>query len=259
MTDALSFNLVTAIVFVAGCFGGFVRGFTGFGFALAAVPLLCLVLPPIVAVPAVLPLELMMAVATIPRQVGHIDYPGLRWLTLGTCFGTPVGLAVLASMPVAPMRLAIGLVVVVAVLILWRRPVVAGLLRPLPLGLAGFASGLLNGGAAMSGPPVIIALLGSPLKTEAARATLMAFIAVSATLAAAIVAVKGVYELAALATTITMLPAGALAGFLGIRFFHHLPPARYRPISLSILMGIALIAVATSLLALVDHAPATLQ
>lgn len=220
------------------------RGYSGFGFALAAMPILTLVLPPAAAVPAILLLEFAIGVATIPELRGDIARPVLRYLVFGTLVGTPVGLFVLAFAPAEAMRLAVGVVVVIAVLVLWRRPVpVARVTGPGPLASAGFISGLLNGGTAMSGPPVIVALLDSGLPIQATRATIMAFVAVSAGFGIALAVASGLYTMNMLLTTLIMVPCAALGAFAGSAVFAGTADAHYRPASLAILFTIACVAI----------------
>ena len=244
MPTSLPSPALTALTAVAGLMGGFVRGYSGFGFALAAMPVLTLLLPPVVAVPAIMLLEFAIGVATIPERRRDIAGPVLGYLVLGTLLGTPLGLTALALAPVEIMRLAVGAVVVVAVLVLWQRPVpVAGLTGPAPLAVAGFVSGLLNGGTAMSGPPVIIALLGSALPVQATRATLMAFIAASAALGISLAVASGLYTPETFVTTLIMVPCAAIGAWVGSAVFAATADAHYRPASLSILFSVACVAV----------------
>jgi uncharacterized membrane protein YfcA len=95
----------------------------------------------------------------------------------------------------------------------------------------------------MSGPPVIIALLGSGLPIQATRATLMAFIAVSAALGISIAIASGLYTSEALVTTLIMVPCAAIGALVGSAMFARTPDARYRPASLAILFIVACVAV----------------
>jgi uncharacterized protein len=233
-----------ALAVLAGLMGGFVRGYSGFGFALAAMPILTLVLPPAAAVPAILLLELAIGAATIPELRGDIARPVLSYLVLGTLFGTPLGLTVLAFAPAEAMRLVVGTVVVIAVLVLWQRPaLVARATGAAPLASAGFVSGLLNGGTAMSGPPVIVALLGSGLPVQATRATMMAFVAVSAALGIALAVAGGLYSSNMLLTTLIMMPCAIAGTVAGNAVFASTADAHYRPASLAILFTIACVAI----------------
>jgi uncharacterized membrane protein YfcA len=250
-----SLTLLMAIVF-AGLAGGLVRGYSGFGFALAAVPLLTLVLPPTTAIPAVLPIEVGIGLATIPAVQGHIARPVLFGLIAGTLIGTPLGLIFLASVSPDQMRLVVGAAVLAAVAILWRRPTAsAGPLGFAPLAGAGLVSGLLNGGTALSGPPAIVALFGAGLATSSARSTIMAFVAFSAALGIAIAASSGLYSSGALGTTLVMAPAATVGALMGNVLFSKTSEAHYRPASLVILFAVACVAVVGAGWALFRLAP----
>ncbi|KQO91157.1 hypothetical protein ASF32_22775 [Methylobacterium sp. Leaf91] len=222
-------------------FGGFVRSYSGFGFALAAVPVLCLVMPPVGAIPAVLPVELAIGLLTLPGERSRVAWTALTWLVLGTLVGTPIGVALLSRIPAEQMRIAISLVVILAVVILWRRPrLPLDMLGRPALAVAGLTSGLFNGGTAMGAPPAIIAILGSPLDPRDARATLVAFVAFSAALGTALGIATGLLNEASLGTTLAMAPGAALGGFLGIRIFARTAPESYRGHSLAILLIVSI-------------------
>ena len=231
----------------AGLFGGFVRGYSGFGFALAAVPVLGLALPPYIAIPAVMPIELAIGLATMPSERRNVALRPLGWLVLGTLVGTPIGITFLSRIPAEQMRIFISLVVVLAVVILWRRPVlpINMLGRPALIG-AGLISGLLNGGAAMSGPPAIIALLGGRLETRVARATLIAFVAFSAALGVVFGIASGLVGIASLQATLLLGPGAALGGLLGLSVFSCTANSSYHRASLAILLLVSLSAIGSA-------------
>lgn len=240
----------------AGLAGGLVRGYSGFGFALAAVPLLTLFVPPAIAIPAVLPIEVGIGLATIPGVQGEIARPALFGLIGGTVIGTPIGLLILVSASPDQMRLVVGAAILTAVAILWRRPSAAGSSMSFaPLAGAGLISGLLNGGTALSGPPAIVALLGTNLSTSSTRSTIMAFVAFSAALGITIAVSSGLYSSNALGTTLVMAPAAAMGTLMGNILFSRTSKAHYRPASLVILSTVACVAIVGAGWALFRLAP----
>ena len=70
---------------------GFMRGFTGFGFAMAAVPLLALVIAPVRAVPFVILLQLLAGLWDWREARRHAHWRSLPWLMAGALVGTPLG------------------------------------------------------------------------------------------------------------------------------------------------------------------------
>ncbi len=141
--------LSIASIFVAAV----LRGFTGFGFALAAVPLLGLFMAPTEAVPVAIGLQLAGSLLDFRTASRSCDWPSLRWLMIGALIGSPLGTLILTEIPAAISRLIISSVTLLAVFALGRGfalPVIPP--RPVT-SIAGFFSGLFNGLAAMPGPP----------------------------------------------------------------------------------------------------------
>ena len=77
--------LLAVTVFLAGL----LRGFTGFGFALAAIPILTLFLPPGAIVPAVSVVALLAGVELLPKAWPAANFRAIRRLLLGALAGTP--------------------------------------------------------------------------------------------------------------------------------------------------------------------------
>jgi uncharacterized membrane protein YfcA len=82
------------MVFVAGL----IRGFTGFGFSIAAVPLLSLIMPPAQAVPIVLLLQLLVSMNGLKAAARICDWRSIRALSLGALVATPLGAWALATL-----------------------------------------------------------------------------------------------------------------------------------------------------------------
>lgn len=242
------------IIVIAGFFGGFVRGYSGFGFALAAMPILTIMLSPVTAVPAVFPLECAIGLLTLPVERNHVDLSVLKWLALGAIVATPLGMTVLAHVPVEIMRLVLGLAVAVATFRAWRGEDDAVAKSRSNLAFIGFLSGCLNGATAMSGPPVIVSLLGSNMPVLEARATLIAFIAMSAGFGTILSASHGAYSGEVWFVSLAMAPAAAAGCTLGVFIFSHVPRRAYRSVSLSLLAAAMSIAIVTASLAVLKKA-----
>src|ERR1700680_1749426 len=67
------------------------RGFTGYGFGLAAVPLLSLVLPPAKVVPFVVMLQVIAGVGGLRHAWWLCDWRTVRGLSPGLVLGIPIG------------------------------------------------------------------------------------------------------------------------------------------------------------------------
>lgn len=190
--NALNIELGALIVSMAAVFlAGIIRGYSGFGFAMVAVTSMSLVLAPSVVVPTVLILEVLASIRLLPQVWKDIDWRSLRWLLIGSVVGIPFGVSLLATIPPAPMRMSISLMVLIAAILLmygfaWKR--MPGIILILVTGLA---SGMLNGAAAIGGPPVILFYLSSPAGVTVSRASIVAYFLGIDTLCLVMAAIHG--------------------------------------------------------------------
>lgn len=102
-------------------------GFTGFGFPLIVVTSTSLVIAPVEIVPIALLLDILAGVRMLPSVRHDVDRRGVSFLVLGALPAIPVGAWLLSSLDAETMRLAIGVMVLIAVLIIaaasrWRGP-----------------------------------------------------------------------------------------------------------------------------------------
>src|SRR5271156_4351721 len=74
------------------------RGFTGFGFAIAAVPLLSLALPPARVVPLAVVLQVLASLIDLRAASRITDWWSMLWLSPGMVVGTPLGLLLLTRL-----------------------------------------------------------------------------------------------------------------------------------------------------------------
>ena len=210
-----------ALVAVPGAFlAALLRGFTGFGFVMAAVPLLSLALPPREVVPLALLMQIEVGLMDMPHSLRHCDWPSLRWLVPGMVAGTPIGLLVLTHLSATSARLAIGLLIAASVVLLARgvrlpeRPS-----RWLTLGV-GTIAGTMSGMAGVSGPPIVAYLLARPIDTVTVRASAIVFFVITAAVALVPLAGHGLITQAELIASFAAMPAlfvGARAGAWGFR------------------------------------------
>lgn len=215
------------------------RGFTGFGFALAAVPLLGLFMPPSRAVPLAIGLQLCGGLIDFRSARRLCHWPSVRWLIAGAVLGSPLGTLALASASATVARLAIGLICAAGTVLL----ALGTRCRVLPGGPAtvavGLASGLFNGLAAMPGPPVVAYYLAAPLAPERVRASLLVFfLAASATgaLSLWIARLLGPGLLVPVALGVPLMFAGSWAGQ---RLFRRAAGRGHRAMSIAILASVA--------------------
>jgi uncharacterized protein len=227
---------------------GVLRGFTGFGFAVVAVPLASLAAPPPLIVATTLIIQAAIGLRDCWFERKRSDWAAVWRLVGGAVAGTPFGVLLLRLLPVAWVRLGLGLLVLAAAVVSWR-PVRRR--EHLPRGwgmLAGACSGVANGLAAMSGPPAIVYFLASEPDRVRMRSSLMTYFPLVAALALAPSWYAGLLGLPPVLLAAFGLPLMILGGWLGSFLFRHYGHTAYRPTAIlslavtaaaSILRGLA--------------------
>ncbi|GEM_PF-3829935 len=172
MNDIFASMSVAQITFVAAgvLFAALMRAFSGFGFALMAVPVFSLFLIPGDAV--VLSALLTLVVSGLTHKAWFGKYPAglMRPMVIGSIMGTGIGVYFLSHLSVEQFQLWIGLSVVTACLLLARFKPRETTGSPALAGATGIGSGLMNGAFAIPGPPVIVyvmATIHDPVKSRA--------------------------------------------------------------------------------------------
>jgi hypothetical protein len=241
MLNSLPIELVSLIVSAVAVFlAGIIRGYSGFGFAMVAVTSMSLVLPPARVVPAVLILEVLASIRLLPQVRNDIDWYSLRWLLFGSLIGIPLGVYLLATIPPAPMRMSISLMVLMASILLmrgfaWKR--MPGIILILTTGLA---CGMLNGAAAIGGPPVILFYLSSPAGVKVSRASIIAYFLGIDTLCLLMAAIQGLTDFKTIFLTAVCLIPLLLGIAVGSRMFIKIDQTSFRRHVLVLLMMLSM-------------------
>ncbi|MFC3170382.1 sulfite exporter TauE/SafE family protein [Paracoccus fontiphilus] len=234
--------LVTDLALIAGAVfaAAVLRGITGFGFALAAVPLISLVTPPVQGVAIAILLQCMIGIGDVVAVRHLIDRSTLAFMSAGAVIGTPAGLMTLRLLSADAMRIVIALVVLVGL---------AGLIAKvrLPSGPkqaagAGILAGLFSGLAAMPGPPAVAYVLGTATPAIQARATLMAFFFVTSLITLPGLLAQGIVGLPTILAAAASLPPLVIGTHLGGWVFRRLNDAGYQKAAIATLAATALVA-----------------
>lgn len=235
-------RILTLLYAVLCIFGAaVVRGYSGFGFSLLAVTSLSLLMPPAQIVPSVFIMEVAASLHLLPGVWRDIHWRALLWLVGGCLVGTPFGVYALAHVPPAPMTLALALVVLAAATLLARGRAATSLPGPAVTFATGTASGLLNGGFGIGGPPVILFFFSSSAGVAAGRASMIGFFLLTDVVALAWQGWSGLIDAATLWRALLLLPALTCGIWLGNRGFMKADPVDFRRWVLRLLMLLALL------------------
>lgn len=174
-------------------FAALVQAVGGFGFALMAVPLAAIAVDLELAVIAVSIGSLFNVTMLCVRTIRQVDREVAVRFNVAAFLGMPIGLAVLELTPQRPLKISLGVVIVIATFALMRGS--AGLRtreggRPTPRRwielAAGAISGVLSTATGTNGPPLVLALQMRKVSPEVFRATLAFTFAVSGAISMAL-------------------------------------------------------------------------
>ncbi|WP_210403180.1 sulfite exporter TauE/SafE family protein [Salinicola sp. MH3R3-1] len=220
------------------CFAGLVRGYCGFGFAMLLALGLTLFLPPIEAVPLALLLDLVTSAGLWRRAVRLADWRRLQRLLCGMVVATGVGVSLIATLPAAPMRIAVALLALAgaSALLLRREPRPdMGEIESGPTGreakgggwpsvMAGGVSGLCMTLASSGGPPLMLYLLHQRLPPVGLRATAILFFAASSSASLVGLGLAGELSRETLARAAWLLIPALIGNLLGQWVFERSKP-----------------------------------
>ena len=196
---------VALIIFVAAC----AQMVSGFGFALMAVPLMGLAID----VKSAVVISTICGTASSTFQAltesRHRDGRLVRNLVIASFIGMPLGVVLLERVDVEALRVAIGLVVLLAIAAVATRPNDGHPHANIGLEfVAGFVSGALATATSTNGPPLVLLLRFKGLTPDQFRATINTVFSV--------VAVTTVFVFALSGRITSDVVTGALVGVPGL-------------------------------------------
>ncbi|BBU57921.1 UPF0721 transmembrane protein [Mameliella alba] len=221
---------VFAVAIPAVIFAGISKGGFGSGVAFASASILAIVLDPGIALGLMLPLLMLIDVASLPAYWRKWDWAAARVLLIGSIPGTILGALFYAWTDPDAIRLLIGLVALLFVA--WQMAQATGLVR---LGETKFGSGVgLTMGVLLGftsfvshagGPAASVYLLGQKLgKTAFQSTTVLIFWAVNLS-KSGIYAGMGIFTWETLKLDLVLIPFALLGTWLGVKA-HHMVPER---------------------------------
>ncbi len=205
-----------------------VRGLTGFGFAILAVPLMGLVIPPTQAVLLAIVLQMLIGPFGVAKAVGHIDRRLVSGVAMGAALGTPIGLLILSGTAPDVARLMIAAIAVgcFGIFLVKRAPVPSR--APAHIAATGLAAGVLNGFAAMPGPPVILYFVRSGVTPMAARGSMILVFFAAATAGTLTAWLRGLLDGHLVLLSAAVFPLMLAGNHVGSKFFGVVPERTWR-------------------------------
>jgi len=228
--------------------GGYLKGFSGFGASMFWMTSLSLVLPPLQLVPMVLMFEVASSIYLLPGIWKKIDWRSIGLLLAGTWVATPVGIYLLTTLPAAPVRIALALVVLYsAIMILRGFSLVRVPGKTATVGV-GMTAGVLNGGMGIIGPPVVLFYFSSPVGITVGRASIIAYFLGTDSVATLLFASQSLIDPMIYWRTALFLPLLFIGSALGAAGFLKTDADKFRKISLYVLLILSVILMARAVL-----------
>ena len=244
----ITFDMPQILLIWAGVvFASVLRSFTGFGFALAVVPVFAVFLPPAEVVGLAASLSLVLGLVSVRIWWGVFSIREILPLILLAWMGTALGTFLLTGMSGGNFQFWAGIAVLLACLgIALSRPVTP-VDSPALTGCAGLLSGLMNGALAVPGPPMIVYALLTEFDPARSRALLMLFFTVSSLLALVSYAVADLFVPATLWYVALALPALFVGDRLGNALFVRYSGAFYRRVAVLVLFSMGIVVIVRAL------------
>jgi uncharacterized membrane protein YfcA len=215
------------------------RGATGFGAGVVAIPMLALALPLTVVIPVITTLGIAASLGQSVQEFRNVDWRALRGLALPSAIGLALGLWLFASLDHALLQRAFACFITAygAWSLLPRRPgwrLPTGALAAAAGGCGGFVATLFGG---MAGPFYVIYLRALDLDKRRFRASMSSVLLCLGLARVAGYGGLGFYSLRVIAALALLAPVMALAMLAGNRWYARLDQARFERIVAAILVG----------------------
>lgn len=234
-------------IVLGGLAGGFANGLTGFGLAMAAIPLWLLVLSPANAASLAAICAVAAHLQSLSLVIRAIDRRRLAPFIVGGLIGIPVGTWLLIGIDAASFRLWTGsLIAVYSIVMLSGRVKLKVPENALADGVVGFLGGILGALAGLSGA---LPAMWSGLRDwgkEARRAVLQPFN--MAILAVSVVAhaVAGLFTMDLFRAIAFALPATLIGAYAGKALYRRLGDRHFDRVVLAILLAAGVLVVGSN-------------
>ena len=224
---------------------GYVRGYSGFGFAALVMSFAALVTDPFPFVAVVILSDIAMTAGQAAGIRAHIDWGRVRSLFLGCLVGVPAGVWAIQAVGVDTGRAFLSLFVLAMCGMLWaglRIPPQGG---PAHLGV-GIVSGLANG-AAVGGLPVAVFFTAQGVAPAVFRATVIAYFTALDLWSLPVLWNAGQITRDSFVATVYGLPFMLVGLWAGGRRFHAASPQDFRRFAILLLAGLSVAGIWKSL------------
>jgi uncharacterized membrane protein YfcA len=209
----ISYSALDLLALLIVMSGIILQTWVGIGFGLLAAPILYLIDPAYVPVPALM-LGFSLSLLLVFNQRKLLSWRRVMPAIIARFPGCWCGAILLVTAPPYMLSILFGSVLLMAVIVsLYTYKIT---LNPITLSIAGFFSGLIGTATSVGGPPIALVYQGVDRIT--ARNELAAFFLIGTPISILFLALQGRVDIGSLSLSLKMLP-GVLIGFGIARLF----------------------------------------
>jgi len=237
MLDAVTITVALLVLLVAGL----IQGAGGFGFALTALPVLCLMIPLKDASAMLVLTGLSINGFIFWRLRSHFSWERMLPIALGGLAGVPLGVLLLAKADARALQIVLGIVLLMAV----GQNLAPGLRNrkwhPLWLGApCGVFSGALTGAFGTGGPPAVAYVAAQGFDRFRYSASVQLAVGMGGLLRLPCLAVGGLLSWQILAMSAAGGVAAAVGAWVGLHVLKRLPEKALRYVVTAMLLVLAI-------------------
>jgi uncharacterized membrane protein YfcA len=222
--------------FCAVFLAAFIRGISGFGFALILAPILLLVLNSKSIVVINLFLGIITNIIVFVYSIRSLNLRRILPIVVGSLLGIPLGTWIIVFINPSVLKILIG-----GVIIVFAVPMVIGFTRTFEKeraagGISGFISGILVSSTSLGGPPVVLFMHNQKwLKEDIYHAQAAYFLIINICALAALY-ISGLVDSRVIMFSASLTPPLLVGMGLGIVAFRKLNQRAFRYLSLAIVI-----------------------
>jgi hypothetical protein len=226
------------------------KGMTGFGFALLALPILTIFFPMQALVPAMTLFNLFTSLYILANIKLKIEYKYLLPMLLASFIGIPAGVHILQYLPEQTMELTTGISIfsLSMVILLSGNKEIPESRKKKPIFFAGFLSGFMASSMSIGGPPIALAMNRKGYTKERFRKMFALVSVINAVIATVLYVAKGIFVAFSLKFAAFLFPVMLLGSKLGDVLSQKVNQAQFKRMVLYLNMLLGLFIVARVLL-----------
>jgi uncharacterized membrane protein YfcA len=234
----LSPSFITMIIIVY--FAGIIRGYSGFGSALFAIPALAIIFGPVQAVAIEILIEIPVSIGLLPMAMKSAKKETILPMLIAFILFVPVGTLLLVLINPNILKIIISLFVLVAVLVISQQSKITSLFSTKASFIVGAISGVTQGLAGMAGPFFAIAILARDESSTITRANITMLSAAIICISVISFFIFGLINYQTIFYALLASPAILLGAWTGSVLFHKYSYKNFKTIILYLLTFSAL-------------------